>query len=107
MIIVSENEFTENIKQKLNGIKVNSVTGPGRSGAIASVYASHILKVPFIPYGQNVPENIRPLLIIDTAKKSGETLRKAQRKYGQNVITLNIYDEPPRVKFWYENSNNQ
>lgn len=104
MIIVSEQEFSKNIKLKLNGINVKSVTGPGRSGAIASVYASHILKVPFIPYGQNVPDCIKPLLVIDTAKKSGETLRKAQRKYGQNVITLNIYDEPPRVKFWYENS---
>ena len=49
MRIVSEGEFSKAIKDKLSGIDCDCVTGPGRSGAIASVYASHILKIPFLP----------------------------------------------------------
>jgi hypothetical protein len=102
MIIVSEDEFVKNLKLKLKGVSVKSVTGPGRSGAVASVFSSHILRIPFIPYGQTCPDNLRPLLVVDTAKQSGVTLRKAQKKYGPNSVVINIYDEPPRVKFWYE-----
>ena len=105
MIIISEKEFKVSLLNKLINIKAKSVTGPGRSGAIASVYASHIMEIPFIPYGQSCPEYLRPILIIDTAKKSGRTLRKAQKKYGGNSKTIFIYNEPPRVRFWYEFDN--
>ncbi len=79
---------------------MGSVTGPGRSGAIAAVYASHILG---IPYGQTPPQELGNLLIIDTAIESGETLKKAARKYCKySHHILALYQEPPRVAFWYE-----
>lgn len=46
---------------------------------MAAVYASHILGVPFIPYGSKAPAHLGSLLIIDTAMESGATLRKAGR----------------------------
>lgn len=75
---------------------VGSVTGPGRSGAIAAVYASHLLGVPFIPYGQKAPLHLGRLLIIDTATESGATLRKATRRYEDATpLVIAVYHEPP------------
>ena len=81
MRIVSEGEFAAAIRTALQGVEVGSVTGPGRSGAVAAVYASHILGVPFIPYGQPAPKGLGRILVIDTAEESGATLRKAGRRY--------------------------
>lgn len=102
--IISEAEFSIAIRKALADLTdVGCVTGPGRSGAIAAVYASHILGVAFIPYGQTAPTHLGRLLIIDTARQSGATLRKAERRYeGTCPIALAIYHEPPRVVFWYE-----
>jgi hypothetical protein len=110
--IVSEAEFADRIRGLLTGDDgkpataygdVGSVTGPGRSGAVAAVYASHILHVPFIPYGAVVPTHLGRLLIIDTAMESGATLRKAERRYRDaDPIVVACYHEPPRVAFWYE-----
>lgn len=112
MRIISEAEFSGRIHGLLlddNGKVatayegVGSVTGPGRSGAIAAVYASHVLGVPFVPYKANVPSHLGTLLIIDTATESGATLRKASRWYNcSKHIVLACYFEPPRVAFWYE-----
>lgn len=109
MRIVSEGEFSKAIKDKLSGIDCDCVTGPGRSGAIASVYASHILKIPFLPYGTKVPKNFKKLLIIDTATESGATLRKSERKYKNEaeLTIVAVYHEPPRVAFWYESTKPQ
>lgn len=103
MKIITESEFAARLNQSLTNmpIRPKSVMGPGRSGAIASVYASHILWVPWFPYGTAVPEHLRPLLMIDTATKSGRTLRKAVKHNGA-AISLVLFPEPPRVKFWYE-----
>ena len=89
--------------QELSYIQeIKSVSGPGRSGAIAAVYASYILKVPFIPYGQVVPDNIRPHLVVDTASLTGSTLKKAIIKMkAEHGIT--IIQETSHIKFWYEN----
>lgn len=112
MQVISEPEFKEAITRVLADIKCGSVTGPGRSGAIASVYASHILHVPFMPY-KNLPgcliqAHLLPLLIIDTATESGRTLRRASSFYSDiSHITLSVYQEPPRVMFWYESSKPQ
>ena len=104
--VISEEEFRDALKTALatsGAISLcESVTGPGRSGAIASVYASHALGIPFLPYGQKGPG---PTLLIDTARASGATLRKAVRRYesmGVTVWPLAVFNEPPRVKFWYE-----
>lgn len=103
--VITEPEFLAAIRAALSGIDVDCVMGPGRSGAVASVYASHILRIPFIPYGSRVPDGFR-LLIIDTASESGKTLRKAARRYpGSNVLA--VYNEPPRVMFWYESEKPQ
>lgn len=106
--VVSEQEFNAAIHLALRGEGVGSplvdcVTGPGRSGALAAIYASHILGIPFLPYGGKPPPQLPRLLLIDTARQTGKTIRKAQRKYeGHVVATVVVYEEPPRVSFWYE-----
>jgi hypothetical protein len=101
--VVSEEEFSVAIRRALAGVVAGSVTGPGRSGAVAAVYASHILGVPFIPFGQPLPVVLGRPLIIDTATESGRTLRKAARKYQEtDPLVIAVYHEPPRVAFWYE-----
>lgn len=106
MRIISEPEFRERIYQLLDAMDasgIGAVTGPGRSGAIASVYASHRLGVPFIPYGKVCPVHLGRMLIIDTARESGATLRKAERRYqAASPIVVACFEEPPRVAFWYE-----
>lgn len=99
--VISEAQFLERLHE-IAGTSAKSVTGPGRSGAIASVYASHYLGIPWIPFGQPCPDEIRPLLIMDTARKSGRTLRKAERQYGPDCFSHALFEEPPRVTFWYE-----
>lgn len=100
--VVQEPEFRARIRGALQGMEAKAVTGPGRSGAVASVYASHILGVPFIPYRQRVPDKLRPVLVIDTAQWTGATIRKARRLYGQDAKMLTVYHEPPMVMFWYD-----
>lgn len=105
MIVIGEQEFSEALRHELCNLpgRVGSVTGPGRSGAIASAFASHFLNVPFIPFGATAPIHLGDLLIIDTATFSGRTLRKACRRYEYaEPICLAVYHEPPRVAFWYE-----
>jgi len=104
--VVSEPEFRKELDELLDtfeGVEFGSVMGPGRSGAVAAVYASHKLGIPFVPYGGNPPKHRGPLLIIDTAQQSGRTLRKAERKYADaDPVAKAVFNEPPRVKFWYE-----
>lgn len=103
--IVSEPEFRQRLSEILLGRvgECGCVTGPGRSGAVAAVYASHMLGIPFIPYGAAAPARLGRLLLIDTAKESGATLRRASRRYAAaNPLVLFAYCEPPRVRFWYE-----
>jgi len=98
--LITEEEFrSECIAKLCNEFgKYDYVTGPGRSGAIASVYASHYLGIPFVPYkhfSHGTP------LIVDTACQSGRTIRKASKVYG-GADFIFMYQEPPRVRFWYE-----
>jgi hypothetical protein len=80
-----------------------AVTGPGRSGAVAASYASYLTGRPFVPFGQPFPG---PVLVIDTATMSGQTLRKAVRKVektGSIAYGLAVYASPvDRYHFWYE-----
>ena len=104
--IVSEQEFQSRLRGLIDAADVSEVgcvTGPGRSGAVAAVYASHMLCVPFIPFGSRAPDHLGRILIVDTARKSGHTLRKAERRYDSvRPIIIAAYEEPPRVMFWYE-----
>ena len=102
MRIVSENEFAERIAQIVDEVPddVRWVTGPGRSGAVAAVYASHLLGIPFIPQGSTAPGRC---LLVDTARETGKTLRKAARRLNDhNPVIWVGFEEPPRVAFWYE-----
>lgn len=111
MRVISEAEFNERIRAVLSDPwyeDIGCVTGPGRSGAVAAVYASHILHVPFIPFGASAPTHLARLLIVDTAIESGATIRKACRKYQDaKPKTAVCYNEPPRVMFWYESGKPQ
>lgn len=106
MRIVSEPEFHARLVEVLADLpadQIGNVTGPGRSGAVAAVYASHKLGVPFIPFGSRCPTHLGRLLIIDTARESGATLRKAERRYADaKPFVVACFEEPPRVAFWYE-----
>ena len=102
-MVISEGAFVADLRDglaKLGNKHFDFVTGPGRSGAIASVYVSHMLHIPFLPYGQH-PVGQWSVLIVDTARNTGKTLRKACKKYDTEDC-LFVYDEPPRVRFWYE-----
>lgn len=103
---MTEDEFGPTLRRALCDPKFEgfgSVTGPGRSGALAAVYASHFLHIPFIPFGARAPVHLGRLLIIDTAAETGATLRKAERRYAYaDPMTFALYQEPPRVAFWYE-----
>lgn len=106
MIVISEKEFRARLYELLRDDSFKEfgcVTGPGRSGAIAAVYASHFLSIPFIPFNSNSPVTLGRLLIVDTAMKTGRTLRKAGSKYSEcDPHIVSVYHEPPRVIFWYE-----
>ncbi len=105
MIMIEEPEFRQRFYEVLSSYNLDEfgcVTGPGRSGALASVYASHFLHLPFIPFGEDAPD-IGRLLIVDTATDSGRTLRKAERNYAYACpFSIVAFHEPPRVIFWYE-----
>jgi hypothetical protein len=109
MRIISEAEFAERMGRLDHDLFCfhdsfpGWVTGPGRSGAIAAVYASHLLSIPFVPYGSSAPIGLGSVLIVDTARQSGRTLRKAERRYeaAQPIVWV-AFEEPPRVAFWYE-----
>jgi len=102
--VVGPEELMHALRRVLDGRTAGCVTGPGRSGAIASAFASHILSVPFIPFRQQVPDKLRPVLIVDTATWTGAAARKAARLYGPGTEFVVAFNEPPMVKFWYERS---
>lgn len=106
--IISEEEFHKILIRHLTqieGIRFSYVTGPGRSGAVAAAYTSHYLGIPFIPYGVKVPVKGN-MLVVDTAAKSGKTIKKAMEKYSHhNPLGIVFFNEPPRVKFWYEKAS--
>lgn len=105
MNLISEPEFYRELVNRLvkePRERCDFVTGPGRSGALMSVYVSHLTGIPFLPYGE-MPYSKGRVLIVDTARKTGATMRKAMRKYvDMNPVELVLYEEPPRVTFWYE-----
>lgn len=104
---LSEEEFRRSFLPKLEGTKADFVTGPGRSGAVASVYASHYLGIPYKPHkcGNYTPGET--VLIVDTVRYTGGTLRKAFKWYakrGLNPVVIYGLDEDRGhyYKLWYE-----
>jgi len=114
LVRISERDFRKELNKKIFDTlsdadlrSIGMVTGPGRSGAIAAVYTSHILRIPFIPYKQK-PPRVGRMLIVDTALETGATIRKAMRIYADyEPLHLVVYMEPPRVIFWYERDKPQ
>lgn len=76
------------------------VVGPGRSGAVAAVYASHYLGVPMLPWGCKLKGKIP--LVVDTTISSGRTIRKASRKYDDANVCYAFEKGDCRLRFWYE-----
>lgn len=104
--IVSEPEFKAALMAHLDDLPYietfDFVTGPGRSGAICAVYVSHLLGIPYVPF-KHKPHVLEKALIVDTARETGATMRKAMRFYKDfNPVELVVFEEPPRVAFWYE-----
>lgn len=103
MEIIQEKDFRETFVKALDKApQTDYVVGPGRSGAVAAVYASHYLGIPCLPYKQKLPG--KRALVVDTAVLTGKTLRKASRQYG-NCPVVYAYDQSSighRLKFWYE-----
>lgn len=99
--VISEEEFLKSFSENLLTLKENIdfVTGPGRSGAVASVYASYLLSVPFVPYGQKIPG--KKALIVDTVVMTGKTIRKASRKYDDAPYVFGILVSKKR-RLWFE-----
>ena len=103
-MIISEPEFRERLREVLYPLRksVRSVTGPGRSGAVAAVYASHFLGVPYLnPAFYPRSSLLHPVLVVDTAINTGRTLRQLGRTMRSEHLVA-FYHEPPRVRFWYE-----
>lgn len=106
----SEQEFREDFCNVLSNKTFGHydfVTGPGRSGAIAAVYASHFLNIPYVPHKAGNYEAFSRVLIVDTVEYTGKTLRKAAKWYakrGLSTHTLYTYKEYKGhyYKFWYE-----
>ena len=87
------------------------VTGPGRSGAVAAVHASHYLGLPYLPpkaLGGRTGSSraLRACLVVDTAEYTGKTLRKMCKWYegrGYETLSCVAFSDPNRIhRFWYE-----
>lgn len=83
------------------------VTGPGRSGAVASVYASHYLSIPYKPHKCGNYSNDTRVLIVDTVEYTGETLRKAAKWYAKKGLSTQVIFGVKEYKghyfkMWYE-----
>lgn len=111
---ITEEEFRARLRmmchmEGLKRKKFDFVTGPGRSGAVAAVYTSHHLGIPYIPHKSGNYGNYKRCLIIDTAVYTGKTLKKSSnwhRKQGLSVLSLALFKEEKKhyYKFWYENT---
>ena len=80
------------------------VTGPGRSGAVAAIYASYFLKLPYVPW--DCPCEGECALIVDTASMSGRTMRRAVARYSRRYPSVESWvafnESEQRHHFWYE-----
>lgn len=102
LIMCSEQVFKDRVVSMLKDYDISEckfVTGPGRSGAIAAVYVSHLTGLSFIPYKSIIMENT---LIVDTAMMTGRTFRKAMKVYNTNHGICFFHETESRHVFWYE-----
>lgn len=91
----------------INAMKFDFVTGPGRSGAVAAVYASHYLGLPFKPHKAGNYDDDNAVLVVDTVEYTGKTMRKAVSWYHRKGLYAEsrfAIKETRRhyFKMWYE-----
>lgn len=92
---------------EVKGVTYDFVTGPGRSGHVAAVYASHYLGIPFKPHKCGSYKVGQRVLIVDTVCYTGKTLTKAHHWYAKRGLQPTIcyaMDENKGhyYKMWYE-----
>lgn len=107
------NSVMSEVLSPLRG-KYVSVTGPGRSGAVAAVCASYFLQIPYVVPKQigafKTPARLAgKLLIIDSAWLTGKTLRKMSSWYNERGIENDFVflfkeDKENMYKFFYEST---
>lgn len=101
---VSEPEFADRMRQCAPPERPDFVTGPGRSGTVAAVYASYLLGVPFVPW--DCPHPGGRVLIVDTAAMTGRTIRKAAARYARRYPAVDTFvafsESDQRHHFWFE-----
>lgn len=106
-VMVGEREFASLLADALKDVTPPAfIVGPGRSGAIAAVYASYHLHRPFVPYGHKGAEAGARVLVIDTVSMSGKTMRKAKSRYERlgyvvDAVTV-VPQNQKRHHFWFE-----
>lgn len=105
MTLITEAAFQERIEEALadrHG-KFAWVMGPGRSGAIAAIYASHILNIPWVPYGF-LPRAKGKGLLIDIAHTNALCLNRAVRRYRtRETETLLLFHTPDAIPvLWFQ-----
>lgn len=107
---ITEDEWRTKFYDKLQFLSGNDysfVTGPGRSGAVAAVYASHYLNIPFKPHKAGNYERDHRVLIVDTVEYTGKTLRKASSWYEKRGLLVDVAFALKETrghyfKLWYE-----
>lgn len=92
---------------KLDPSKYDFVTGAGRSGAVAAVYASHYLGLNFKPHKSGNYHDDKSVLIVDTVEYTGKTLRKAKSWYERRGLIASTAfaikeSRGHYFKMWYE-----
>lgn len=108
--VMSEPDWAEIFRAKLDEVgdkKPSFVTGAGRSGAVAAVYASHYLGVPFKPHKAGNYKCDHSVLIVDTVEYTGKTLRKAAAWYARRGLDVETCFGVKEVaghyyRMWYE-----
>lgn len=106
-VMVEEREFASLLAAALKDVAPpDFIVGPGRSGAVAAVYASYHLHRPFVPYGHKGAEPGARVLVIDTVSMSGKTIRKAKSRYERLGYVVDAVTVVPqnhrRHHFWFE-----
>lgn len=107
---ISEDEWKQEFFKVLEGVdpaKFDFVTGPGRSGAVAAVYASHKLGIPFKPHKAGNYKDDSAVLVVDTVEYTGKTIRKAKSWYERKGLLVEtafaIKEQRGHYfKMWYE-----
>lgn len=103
--MISEADFIDRLKLVLEDPEFSHaewVTGPGRTGAMAAIYASHILNVSFVAYGHR-PKANGYVLVMDILNDNPRTMRRALKHYDIcRPIPCIVFPEIENEGLWFE-----